>query len=736
MPPCPFAFRSLLAALAVFTACSTQAFDAVRVGAGSIRMDGSPSEPAWQAAPPHERFFETQPADRIPAKFRTEVRVAFDGEALYLAVRAFDPEPGRLRAPFARRDKIGAEQDYVTLYIDPAGNGEAAYMLTLNPRGAISDGAYSDSGGDDTAPDLDAGVVTARFDGGWSAEVRIPFSALAYPHAQPARWKLLVMRNMTREQRYRMFSGPVTRESNCNLCFAEPIAGLAQLPSGLRWSATPQVTARATREHEGEQRRSERAFDAGLDAKLRLDAGATLDFTVHPDFSQLELDAPQLAANTRFGLFVQEKRPFFLEGSDLLQTPFKAVSTRSITRPDWGVRYTRRSGAADVALITAHDEGGGLVLLPTPYYTGYAAQSSGSQATIARAVVRLHGVSVGALLTDRTLDDNRGNNRVAGADFNWQRNDSERLRGQLLYSASTAQPDAAGVLAAGPATRGHAAMLAWSRGAPGWSVSLEAQSVSRGFRADNGFFAQSGYRAVNTLLIDKRGAVGPLRELNLYVFGERKLDERGALIVANSSIGAWMAGPFDSELDLHVRPRSRTRVAEGGAVHETTRAGGRIGITPGPVVARISLEAEVGEQIDVEGGRVGKGGNASLLLRLRLSDRVELEQSWSSGWARDRDSGRQLYREQAAQLIGIVHFSARDTVRLIAQAARMRRDPAQYAHAVASSSDSATASLVYGHTPSLGTAAYLGVTRSRGETPGYQPLRRANEAFLKLSWQI
>ena len=63
--------------------------------------------------------------------------------------------------------------------------------------------------------------------------MRIPFASLAYPHANPATWKLLVMRNMTRDQRYRMFSGQVTRESNCNLCYAEPIVGLKDLPSGV-----------------------------------------------------------------------------------------------------------------------------------------------------------------------------------------------------------------------------------------------------------------------------------------------------------------------------------------------------------------------------------------------------------------------------------------------------------------------------------------------------------------------
>ena len=120
------------------------------------------------------------------------------------------------------------------------------------------------------------------------------------------------MRNMTRDQRYRMYSGEVTRATNCNLCFSDPIEDLSDLPSGLNWTATPQLVVRANKEENaGNPPIRRNSTVLSLDVKVKPNSATTIDATINPDFSQIELDAPQLSGNTRFGLFVQEKRPFF-----------------------------------------------------------------------------------------------------------------------------------------------------------------------------------------------------------------------------------------------------------------------------------------------------------------------------------------------------------------------------------------------------------------------------------------
>ena len=709
-------------------------------GNQQIQLDGTLNDAAWAEAPVYDTFFETQPVDNVAAKIRTEVRVLYDQRYLYIGVRAHDSEPARIRSPFARRDKLSNDQDYIGLYLDPSGSAKAAQVIYVNARGAISDGSHSPAGGDNFAPDIDVSAATARFAGGWTMVARIPFASVAYVRGGAAPWKLLVMRNLTREQRYRIYSAPVTRNTNCILCFAAPIARLDDLPTGLSWSATPQLVMSRNRSEQAgaaDVRSDKRKLS--LDIKLRPDSASVVDLTIHPDFSQVELDAPQLSGNTRFGLFVPEKRPFFLEGSDLLQTPLRAINTRTIGQPAFGVRYTRRGESSDLTALYANDRGNSLVQLPGPYGTAYARVSEGSQAALARVQVKRGNLVLGMIGSERRYGDGRGYNSLAGPDLSWQPGDYDRVRAQLLFSGTTAQADPNGALVAGARSSGHAAMVDWSHDPQHWSLNGSLEDVSDGFRADNGFFSQVGYRYVSGLVARKLGHTGLFNEMNLYFYADRRVDRSGALISTDISPGIWMAGPLDSELEMHVKPATRTRTLAGAQVLTTALAGGRVGITPGPVLARLQAELNYGEQIDVLATRVGKGGTLTLYARVRPSERLEFEPTYTINWIDGKDGaeqGQRLYTAQAAQLNGIYHFSARDSLRMIAQWTRTARAPQWYALPVAALSTQKVASFVYGHTASFGTAAYVGLTLTRGDAPGSAPLTAQNEVFLKLSWQI
>src|SRR5204862_5334770 len=96
-------------------------------------------------------------------------------------------------------------------------------------------------------------------------------------------------------------------------------------------------------------------------------ADTALDLTVKPDLSQVESDTAQISANERFALFFPEKRPFFLEGADLFQTPIQAVYTRTITAPRWGARATGKEGGVRYTVLVADDAGGGTGALTRVY---------------------------------------------------------------------------------------------------------------------------------------------------------------------------------------------------------------------------------------------------------------------------------------------------------------------------------------------------------------------------------
>src|SRR6185369_462992 len=322
-----------------------------------------------------------------------------------------------------------------------------------------------------------------------------PFASLRYGDPPSSTWSVLVFRNYPRDQRYRIASAPLPREQNCFLCLNNPLTGLTELPSSDHLQVTPLVTVRSTRDKVvGEYDRSEREVVPSLDIKWRPRPDNTVDGTINPDFSQVELDTPQLAGNTQFALFFPEKRPFFLEGSDILQSPFPAIYTRSVTDPAWGARVTQRTLGFDGTAMVTRDQGGGLVLLPGTYSTGTAAQDFSSIATFARGRWQAdRTLSIGGLFTDRTIERDHSYNRVAGPDFAWYPNNDNRFRGQLLGSWTTAQP-VNGTLERGELATSHAAMVDWSFHSARWDQYLTFEDTGSAFRADNGFFVQNGYR--------------------------------------------------------------------------------------------------------------------------------------------------------------------------------------------------------------------------------------------------
>ena len=161
----------------------------------------------------------------------------------------------------------------------------------------------------------------------------------------PAAWRILVMRRTPREQFSADTSALVPRDAPSSIATLQPLQGVV-LPAHAQFlSLRPSLTWRTQRERSGDEPvRSQQHLDLALDLKWRPRPELVVDGTLHPDFSQVALDVPQLAGNSRFALFFPEKRPFFFESSDLLRSPTEALYTRSLTAPRWGLRSTWRGG--------------------------------------------------------------------------------------------------------------------------------------------------------------------------------------------------------------------------------------------------------------------------------------------------------------------------------------------------------------------------------------------------------
>lgn len=721
---------------------------AVLLGAGErIALDGRLDDPAWQRAPVHDQFVQFQPLDRQPppAGYRTTVQVVAEADALVVGVRAFDPAPAEIRAPLTRRDQVRRDQDFISVLVDAVGDRRAAQFVRVSAAGVLADGMYVAAGdSEDSAPDFDVDAAVQRLPDGYSVELRLPFIALRFPHEGGAPWRLMVARSVPRASATLLVSAPITKDGMSFIAEAPVVDGLESVAERARHQSLlwfkPELTVRATRERaDGQPRRREETVSLGAELKWRPRADWVIDATLQPDFSQVELDAPQLAGNTRFALSVPEKRPFFLESTDVIDQPLAGFYSRSVTDPRYGLRATWRAPRADATALTLRDEGGGLVLRPGAYGTAVYAQDGSSQATMARARRHEGAFTAGVLLSERDFGAARGSNRVAGADMYWSPSAQDQLRLRGLHSRTTAAFDAQGQAQAGPAETGHWLEMRWNRRNNDWIVNLDLDDISPRFRNDNGFVDQAGVRRAELEVVRRWGeATLPgfvAHEFETFVWTRHVATRADAAagITGGQTVstqwhpGIWFAGPRGSEGFVLVEIDAE-RVTPGGRLHPIRGLAAHVSLNPTPWMPRLSTEVNVGDRVDVEADRLGRGGWGYVEATLRGTlggFGVESEQKLQ--YERIERNGRFALDDLALRWLGVLHLSARDSLRTVWQASRYRRG-ADLALGIAEDRQTQrTLSLVFQHRVGLGRSLAVGATRQRGE-PGGQ---RSDELFVK-----
>jgi hypothetical protein len=708
-----------------------------------ISIDGKLSEDAWRTATPITTWYEVNPGDNTTPGMKNVGYLVYDDRFLYVGLELDDPDPSRIRAPLGDRDNLSSSTDYAGVILDARHDGRTAILFLANARGLQYDAVTDDGGsGEDSSPDFywdAAGSITPT---GWSLEIRVPFTSLRYPKADPQTWGVMLYRNYPRDFRYQFMTTRLPKGTPCFICHANELPGLTRLPSAGHLVAVPYVSARQNATPVGDPGTPLEAGsvhgEAGLDVKWTPSAGTAIDATVNPDFSQIESDVAQITANERFAIFYPEKRPFFLEGINLFSTPIQAVYTRTITSPRFGVRGTGKWGALNFTGLVADDRGGGQVVIPGENGSSFANQDEESLAAIGR-LRRDYGQSfLSLLLSDR---ERKGHswNRVFGPDVYWRPNDKDVVAGQLLWSDSKT-PDQEDVADEwdGRHLADHAATLYWARSTRTLDFFGEYRDFGDDFRADNGFVPQVGYRRgyfePGYTFWPKTGLV---RRLRAYVMTEYSADRHGDLLEQVVSPGLGL----DARWYTFVRLRyawERERVGEGTETLPRGRLIFTVQSTPSRLFSGVTLDGYVGSDIDFEGGRPGTGGQVSLTLPLRLTDHFELRADEQVRWLDVDDADHvkaRLFTAWVHRARATYTFTARSFARVIAQYVSTRRDPSLYASAVAPKDGSFTASVLLAYKLNWQTVLYAGFGDDReltADTERLVPSER--QLFVKLSY--
>jgi hypothetical protein len=336
-----------------------------------ITIDGRLDEGAWKRASLLTGFSQYDPNDGLPASDSTQVLVWYSSNAIHFGIRAFESH-GAATATLADRDRIFGD-DNIQILLGTFPGAHEALMFAVNPLGVQADGTLSEgantgaigfigsaSSGREQAnlsPDYvfqSRGHVT---DWGYEVEVRIPFKSLRYQPAKEQTWKI----NFVREVKHSGFEDtwvPAVRAAPSFLAQSGELTGLHDLHRGIVLDVNPDATLRSTGAPDaaGDFRRINETPQLGGTARWGITNSMTLLGTVHPDFSQVESDAGQLGFDPRQALFFAEKRPFFLEGSELFQVPNNLIYTRRIQQPVAAAKLTGNAAGMTIGLLSAVDQ--------------------------------------------------------------------------------------------------------------------------------------------------------------------------------------------------------------------------------------------------------------------------------------------------------------------------------------------------------------------------------------------
>ena len=350
----------------------------------AVTIDGKPDEEIWKQAAVFKDFYQTNPGDNIAPSKPTEVLVMYDEKNLYVAFKCWD-EKDKIRATIAKRDEVFGE-DNVRMWLDTYNDQRRAYVIGFNPLGIQQDGIFTEGQGADFSVDIvmeSKGVIE---DWGWSVEAKIPFKSLRYTAGKGKLWGFNVARNIDRLNDEFDQWMPDDRDVSGFLIKHGKISGL----DGIKTERTLEIVPSVTLSESGNRKRTitpagfdnpigryDPVFnpngirdpgrfvnspikkDIGVNLKYTITPNVTLDAAVNPDYAEIEADAPVVLANQRFPIFFEEKRPFFLEGKDIFDSPLQPFYSRTIVDPDVAIKLTGKIDKTSFGILAASDNAPG-----------------------------------------------------------------------------------------------------------------------------------------------------------------------------------------------------------------------------------------------------------------------------------------------------------------------------------------------------------------------------------------
>jgi hypothetical protein len=307
-------------------------------------IDGLMNDESWNAVEWSGNFIQFEPVENKPPSQETEFKILYDNDNIYVFIRAHDTEPEKISRIMSRRDKFSG--DMVMVIIDSYFDKQTAFLFAASASGAKSDAAMSQDGNnEDSSWNPIWFLETSVDDKGWCAEMKIPLSQLRFGRKDELVWGLELQRSIYRNQERSLWQY-IPKGSPGFVHLIGELHGIKNIVPKHQVEIMPYAVARTERFEriEGDPFNTGKLYraSAGLDGKIGLTNDFTLDFTVNPDFGQVEAD-PSEVNLTAFESYFSERRPFFVEGSNIFQfRPSQSIVIHNMGADN--LFYSRRIG--------------------------------------------------------------------------------------------------------------------------------------------------------------------------------------------------------------------------------------------------------------------------------------------------------------------------------------------------------------------------------------------------------
>jgi hypothetical protein len=452
-------------------------------------VDGRLDEAVWAEAPSVVLAKTWAPDFGRDASERTVAFMAYDAENLYFAFKCYDREPDKIKAAMANRDTIHPD-DWICINLDSFNDQQSLYAFYVNPLGIQGDSRFA-SGVEDFSVDFIWSSAGRLDDDGYVIELAVPFKSIRYAGKKRVEMSIFFERRISRRSEHSSYPALDPARGYFFLTQMMPLE-LEDIKHYTLLEVLPAYTFRDGAERvDGVLAGDDGVHDVHLTGKYGLTSQLILDGTWNPDFSQIEADAGQVDVNLRYDLFFPEKRPFFLEGSEMFQMagtsevdPLEAVvHTRTIIDPSLGFKLSGKVGKRDtVASILALDE--------SPQ--GDPAWIEGDDKTAGFAVLRYKRAVgsdgyLGAFYTGREYG--RGANQVAGLDGQIRLTKSSQI-GFHGFGAWTKPAPAEGL--EGGTVPGTALGINYLYDTRNLGLTFSFYDISTDFQTDVGYSTRSG----------------------------------------------------------------------------------------------------------------------------------------------------------------------------------------------------------------------------------------------------